>query len=82
MMKGEGPVHDRTFFWRIYDQDAARKGNWKYVRDGKQLHLFDLSFDQHEQADFSRKNPDMLKQLVAEFEQWNQQMLPRIQRTE
>jgi len=82
VMKGAGPVHDRTFFWRIYDQDAVRKGNWKYVRDGRQRRLFDLAFDQHEQADFSRKNPDMLKQLVTEFEQWNQQMLPRIKRTE
>jgi arylsulfatase A-like enzyme len=80
VMKGANPVHDRTFFWRIADQDAVRKGNWKYFRDGKDRRLFDLSFDQHEQADFSSRNPEMLKQLVAEFEQWNGQMLPRIKR--
>ena len=80
LMKGASPVHDRTFFWRIYDQDAVRKGNWKYFRNGTQRRLFDLSFDSHEQADFSRSKPEMLKQLASEFEQWNQQMLPRIKR--
>ena len=80
LMKGANPVHDRTFFWRIGDQDAVRKANWKYFRHGAERRLFDLSFDSHEQADFSSKNPEMLKQLVADFEQWNQQMLPRIKR--
>ena len=80
IMKGASPVQDRTFFWRIYDQDAVRKGNWKYFRNGAQRRLFDLSFDDHEQADFSSKQPEMLQQLAAEFEKWNQQMLPRIKR--
>lgn len=77
-LKGGRPVNDRTFFWRIYDQDAVRQGKWKYVRNGERRRLFDLSFDQREQADFSLKNPDVLQRLVAEFEKWNQQMLPRI----
>jgi len=80
IIEGASPVHDRTFFWRIYDKDAVRKGNWKYLRDGTQRRLFDLSFDQHEQADFSSKNPQMFEQLADEFEKWNQQMLPRIKR--
>ena len=81
IIKGVRPVHDRTFFWRIFDRDAVRQGNWKYYRDGTQRRLFDLSVDQREQADFSVKNPDMLERLAAEFEKWNQQMLPRIRRT-
>ena len=80
IMKGTRPVQDRTFFWRIYDQDAVRKGNWKYFRNGVQRRLFDLSFDDHEQADFSSKQPQMLQQLAAEFEKWDQQMLPRLKR--
>ena len=50
---------DRTFFWRIYDQDAVRQGKWKYVRNGARSHLFDLSVDQREQANFSEKNPEL-----------------------
>ena len=68
---------DRTFFWRIRDQEAVRKGNWKYFNNGERRHLFDLSSDQREQADFSEKNPDMLKHLSGEFDEWNRQMLPR-----
>lgn len=81
VIKGASPVHDRTFFWRIFDRDAVRQGKWKYLRDGTRRRLFDLSFDQHEQADFSKRNSDVFDRLAAEFEKWNQQMLPRIRRT-
>lgn len=81
IIKGASPIHDRTFFWRIYSQDAVRQGKWKYFRDGARRRLFDLSVDQHEQADFSKQKPDMLERLAAEFSKWNQQMLPRIERS-
>ena len=77
VIKGVSPVYDRTFFWRIHDQDAVRQGKWKYVRTGPQRRLFDLSVDQREKSDFSSKNPDVLERLANEFDKWNQQMLPR-----
>jgi arylsulfatase A-like enzyme len=77
VIKGTSPVIDRTFFWRIYDRDAVRDGKWKYVRDGEVRKLFDLSIDQHEQADFSQKHPEVLQRLTNEFNKWNAQMLPR-----
>jgi len=77
-LTGSGSSNDRTFFWRIYDQDAVRSGQWKYLRNGERRYLFDLTVDQHEQADFSTKNPDVLNRLIGEFEKWDQQMLPRI----
>ncbi|HEX6188192.1 MAG TPA: sulfatase-like hydrolase/transferase [Pyrinomonadaceae bacterium] len=79
-LRGGTPVPERAFFWRIYDQDAVRKGNWKYFRNGERRRLFDLSFDEHEQADFGTKNPETLQRLMAEFDNWNRQMLPRIPR--
>ena len=78
IIRGASPVHDRTFFWRIYDQDAVRQGKWKYFRNGARRHLFDLSFDEHEQADFGQKNPALLQHLTAEFDEWNRKMLPRL----
>ena len=77
VIRGSRGVIDRTFFWRIYSQDAVRAGNWKYVRNGEVRRLFDLSQDQHEQADFSQKQPEVLKRLMSEFNKWNDQMLPR-----
>jgi arylsulfatase A-like enzyme len=74
---GATSIRERSLFWRIADQDAVRLGKWKYFRKGRQKRLFDLSVDQHEQADFSVKQPEVLKRLAAEFDQWNQQMLPR-----
>jgi arylsulfatase A-like enzyme len=81
VVRGAAPVRDRTFFWRMGGQeDAVREGKWKYFRDGPQRKLFDLSFDQHEQADFSKKNSDVLERLAGEFDKWNQQLLPRLTR--
>lgn len=80
ILKGQSPLQDRSFFWRIYDQDALRQGKWKYFRNGERQRLFDLSIDQREQADFSVQNPEVLRRLAAEFDKWNQQMLPRITR--
>lgn len=78
IVKGVSAVHDRTFFWRIHNQDAVRQGIWKYFRNDERRSLFDLSFDQREQADFSKKKPDVLERLTGEFDKWNQQMLPRV----
>jgi arylsulfatase A-like enzyme len=80
ILKGSRRVFDRTFFWRIYAQDAVRQGKWKMFRNGEVRRLFDLSVDQHEQADFSRTKPEVLQQLRNEFDKWNAQMLPRLRR--
>ncbi len=77
ILKGTSQLIDRTFFWRIYSQDAVRDRNWKYVRDGEVRRLFDLSLDRHEQADFSDKHPEVLQRLMRDFNKWNDQMLPR-----
>ena len=81
VIRGASPIHDRTFFWRIYSQDAVRQGKWKYYRDGARRSLFNLSVDQREQADFSKQKPDVLERLASEFSKWNEQMLPRIERS-
>ena len=78
ILKGSRRVFDRTFFWRIYTQDAVRHGKWKMFRNGEVRRLFDLSVDPHEQADFSRTQPEVLQQLMSEFDKWNAQMLPRL----
>jgi arylsulfatase A-like enzyme len=71
------PTSDRTFFWRNSNQDAVRRGRWKYLNDGTREYLFDLSIDQREQADFREQNPAMFNQLQSEFKKWQSQVLPR-----
>jgi arylsulfatase A-like enzyme len=67
----------RFFFWRTSIQDAALYGRWKYVRDGEQEYLFDLTIDQREQTNFREANPAMFKQLKEEFKKWDASVLPR-----
>ena len=76
---GASPIRDRTLFWRIGSQDAVRQGKWKYFRNGERRSLFDLSVDQHEQANFSKQKPDVMERLADEFMRWDRQMLPRLQ---
>jgi arylsulfatase A-like enzyme len=77
VITGQRPPQERTFFWRISDQDAVRQGKWKYLRNGEKRYLFDLTADEREQANFGTKQPAVLERLAAEFDKWNQQMLPR-----
>jgi len=77
VIRGSQPAYERTLFWRTSIQDAALKGRWKYLKDGKEEYLFDLLTDQHEQADFREKNPAMFDQLRSEFKKWDSTVLAR-----
>ena len=71
-----GQPHDRTLFWRLRTQDAARMGNWKYLREGANEHLFDLSVDPGEKAELKGKHPDVFENIRAQYKKWDAQMLP------
>ena len=75
VLKGAQP-HDRTLFWRLRNQDASRMGKWKYLREGTNEHLFDLSVDPGEKAELKSKHPDAFENIRSEYKKWNAQMLP------
>ncbi len=77
VIRGTQPNHERTFFWRTSEQDAVLNGHWKYLKDGKDEYLFDLSVDEREQANYRELNSTMFTQLRDEFKKWNSTMLPR-----
>ena len=74
VLKGK-PLYDRTFFWRTFKQGAMRSGKWKYIREGKNESLHDLSADDHEQAEFSAVQPQVLSRLRGEFQSWESGMM-------
>jgi len=80
ILKGS-QVQERTLFWRVGDQDAVRMGDWKYRRVGNETYLFNLRVDEREQSNFKKQRPEIFEKLKAEFEKWEQQMLPRKKRT-
>jgi len=73
---GTRAAFDRTIFWRIRIHDAARMGKWKYLREGNNEHLFDLSVDPGEKAELKFAHADVFQDLRAKYQKWNAQMLP------
>jgi len=68
------PPHD-SLFWRMGQNHAVRKGNWKLVKSGNQTGLYDLSSDISESKDLSQERPDILKEMQQAFQQWSAQMI-------
>ena len=65
---------DRTFYWRTSRQGAMRDGKWKYIREGKNESLHDLSIDEREQASFVESHPAVLADMRERFVSWESQM--------
>lgn len=62
----------KSLFWRYGSAWAVRMGDWKLVQPrGQQPHLFNLAQDIGEKNDVSAANPEVVKQLKAEYDAWN-----------
>ena len=77
--RSAGAVHERTFFWRTQSLDAARVGNWKYLKESGNEHLFDLATDPGERADLRRKHGEVFEKIRNQYSAWNAAMLPKRQ---
>jgi arylsulfatase A-like enzyme len=68
----EGAPH-QSLFWRIGPQWAVRDGNLKLVHRPAEggIRLYDLSKDIKEEHDLSESNPDDVKRLQKEYDEWN-----------
>lgn len=75
VVSGKRDLYDRSFFWRTRSQGAAREGKWKYIREGKNEFLFDLSVDEREQANYKSIEPQVLERLRGEFNKWESGVL-------
>ncbi len=73
---GAKPAFDRTMFFRVVGQNAARSGKWKYLMQAGQEHLYDLSVDPGEKADLKAVHADVFENLRAQYQKWDAQMLP------
>jgi arylsulfatase A-like enzyme len=75
--QGMTPV-PRKLFWRYKnnDQQAARDGDWKYLKILDNTFLFDVVQDPMERANLKERHKDVYDRLVAEWNEWNTAMLP------
>lgn len=73
-----------ALYWRFGEQMAIRAGHWKLVRydgnadanNGKRqpvstAKLYDLAQDLHEDKDLAAAQPEKVKQLQAQWDEWN-----------
>jgi arylsulfatase A-like enzyme len=68
----------RNLFWRYKyaDQQAARDGDWKYLKIHDNTFLFDVVRDPMERANLKDRHRDVYERLVAQWNEWNATMLP------
>jgi arylsulfatase A-like enzyme len=64
-------------FWRTQPREAARVGNWKYIKDAGAEHLFDLSTDPGEKTDLRTRHASTFEEIKKQYLSWNAKMLPR-----
>ncbi len=64
---------ERTLFWRIRSEAAARKGRWKLVRNAEEAaELYDLSADIGESENLSAQHPQVVAELEADLQRWEE----------
>jgi arylsulfatase A-like enzyme len=68
----------RKLFWRYKyaDQQAARDGDWKYLKILDNTFLFDVVQDPMERANLKARHRAVYDRLVAQWNEWNSTMLP------
>jgi arylsulfatase A-like enzyme len=73
-----GTLSERSLFWRYKyrGQEAARIGNWKYLKIGDNSFLFDIARDPMERANLKARRPEVFDELKSAFDRWNASMLP------
>jgi arylsulfatase A-like enzyme len=68
----------RQLYWRYKcaDQQAARDGDWKYLKILDNTFLFDVVQDPMERANLKDRYRDVYDRLVAQWNEWDVTMLP------
>lgn len=71
-----GDPHERIY-WRQAEKRGLRRGDWKIVKRGGKAgwELFDLAKDLSEEKDLAKEKPEVLKELVGEWEKLDGEMV-------
>ena len=75
LTSGAASPHE-TLYFKYSRHAALRKGDWKIVREkpDNQWQLFDLAADKGESNNLASRNPQKLKELVIEFQRWEESL--------
>jgi arylsulfatase A-like enzyme len=77
LTQNTAPV-SRKLFWRFHynAQRAMRDGDMKYLKINQNTFLFNVVEDPLERANLKNRQPEVYQRMVAEYDAWNNTMLP------
>ena len=80
VLTGQRVPEPRKLFWRYKTnaQQAARDGDFKYLKIRDNTFLFDVVRDPRERANLKRRHKDVFDRMVADWNAWNGTMLPQV----
>jgi arylsulfatase A-like enzyme len=80
VLTGNAQPMRRTLYWRYKTnaQQAVRDGDFKYLKIRDNTFLFNAVEDPRERANLKDRMPDLFHRLVAQWTEWNREMLPEI----
>jgi arylsulfatase A-like enzyme len=74
VLTGEKSSSRSEMFWKRREKEAARVGNWKWVRNADGEFLFNLKDDLQEQTNLAGRNPGKLAEMREQFAHWQDEM--------
>jgi arylsulfatase A-like enzyme len=75
LRKDSGSPH-QTLFWSNGPNKAVRMGDWKMVKSGDYVWLFDLSNDLGETDNLAKSRPEVVEKLEKALQDWLNEMAP------
>lgn len=82
-LTGEGQLAERSLFWRRQsgprrkveiEEQAVRRGPWKWLRRDGEAMLFNLEADIAEKTNLMAEHPGIADKLAKEWEAWDAEM--------
>ncbi|MFW6169084.1 MAG: sulfatase-like hydrolase/transferase [Planctomycetota bacterium] len=70
VLAGDKASTRTEMYWKRRNKEAARVGNWKWVRNAHGTHLFNLADDLSEQNNLAETMPRKTAELEAKFKAW------------
>jgi arylsulfatase len=71
LAKGKDVQRKQPIFWEHEGNRAMRDGNWKIVSNvGEHWQLYNMADDRTELHDLAKEKPDVLNQMVKDYEVW------------
>ncbi|MEW4529335.1 sulfatase-like hydrolase/transferase [Maioricimonas sp. JC845] len=74
VLAGESPSERQTMFWKRRQKEAARVGDWKWVRNESGEFLFNLADDVAEKKNLIDERPEVAGRMRDHFRHWQAEM--------